>query len=386
MQMIQSILDTDLYKLTMQQAVCQLFPRAEAGYTFINRGYTAFPDGFGRELGVILNALAELRLTDDEYDYLRGMHFLSPVYCDFLRSYRYDPKEVTIEQSDGILDVRVWGPWYRTILWEVPLMAIISELYFQMTGQEVKFDDSVEEKKASMLACADAHYADFGTRRRYSFVNHQRVVRNFVKFGKKSFVGTSNVYLAMWEGIRAIGTQAHEWFMFHAAKYGFLLANKMAMDNWVKVYRGDLGIALTDTFTTDDFFRAAFDTKFGKLYDGLRHDSGDPKVFADSVIDVYKAMGIDPTTKTIVFSDSLDPTKVALLQMHVANRIRTSYGIGTNFTNDVGVKPLNMVVKMTSCRPEGQMRMPTVKISDDPGKHTGDGDTIELCKRTLALA
>jgi nicotinate phosphoribosyltransferase len=213
---------------------------------------------------------------------------------------------------------------------------------------------------------------------------HRLVVDTLKAHGGGSFVGSSNVYLAMQSGTKPIGTHAHEWFMFHAAQYGFKMANTLALEHWVDVYRGDLGIALSDTYTTDEFFEV-FDKKFAKLFDGVRHDSGDPIEFADKTIAHYKHLGIDPRSKTIIFSDALNSEKVARIANHCHDRIGVSFGIGTNFTNDVGLKAMNIVLKMTEAQPEGQDWSPVVKLSDEKGKYSGDGRTIALAKEVLGI-
>jgi nicotinate phosphoribosyltransferase len=209
------------------------------------------------------------------------------------------------------------------------------------------------------------------------------VVETLKKYGK-TFVGSSNVHLAMLNGIKPIGTHAHEWFMFHAAKYGFKMANTVALEHWIDVYRGDLGIALSDTFTTDEFY-GVFDKKFAKLFDGVRHDSGDPLEFADKTIQHYKSKGVDPLSKTIIFSDSLNLEKVKDIAQYCRGKIGCSFGIGTNFTNDVGLTSMNIVIKMTEALPEAQPWIHVVKLSDVPGKHSGDKKTIELAKEVLGI-
>jgi nicotinate phosphoribosyltransferase len=199
-----------------------------------------------------------------------------------------------------------------------------------------------------------------------------------------NFIGTSNVYLAYKYNLVPIGTHAHEWFMFHAAKYGFKMSNKLALENWVKVFRGDLGIALSDTFTSDAFF-IAFDTKLAKLFDGVRQDSGDPIEFGYKIIDHYKKLNIDPKSKTIIFSDSLNPEKVREISKEFRGKIKVSFGIGTNLTNDVGAEPLNIVIKMTEALPEGRHWIPTVKLSDSFGKYTGEREMIDMAKKFLDL-
>ncbi len=229
----QGILDTDLYKLTMQQAVCMFYPRADARYSFINRGETPFPHGFGRELEGRVREMSRLRLTRDEKAWLaEECTYFSPVYLDFLEGYRFDPAEVRIEQAGGELAVTVEGPWYRTILWEVPLMALISELYFELTGEKARAwpEEKVHEinqHKARFFREHGIYFIEFGTRRRFSYRNHERLIPDLMQAGEY-LLGTSNVHLARLYGIAPIGTQAHEWFQFHSARYGFLMANQMA--------------------------------------------------------------------------------------------------------------------------------------------------------------
>ncbi len=385
----QSMIDTDLYKLTMQQAVCQLYPAVKARYAFINRGETPFPPGFSRKLRKYIRDMRGLRLTAEERDFLfERCRYLSPVYLDFLAGYRFDPQEVEVRQYRGKLSITIEGYWYRTILWEVPLLALISELYFDMTGERSNaFPESklreINLKKARFFKENAITFVDFGTRRRFSYLNHKRVVSDLTEAGPY-FAGTSNVHLAHLFNLRPIGTQAHEWFQFHAAKYGFHMANSMAMGRWVDVYKGDLGTALTDTFGTENFFHA-FDLLYAKIYDGIRQDSGDPLKFVDQAVEHYRRLGIDPMSKTIIFSDSLDLERVKVIHRKCKGVVKDSYGIGTFLTNDVGVKPLNMVIKMVACQPfkDSTKWVPAVKISDDTGKYTGDRAMIELARKTL---
>ncbi len=372
----------------MQNAVIKLFPRALARFQFINRGQTEFPEGFGELLSNEVKKMANLALTPEEKSYLQKQcSFLEPTYIDFLMGYRYDPSEVKIAQIGTDLEISVEGYWYRTILWEVPLMSLISELYFKIANKKI-YDTSriidIAKEKITRFNLLGVSVADFGTRRRYSFDNQDRIVKTLKSYGETSFIGTSNVYFAKKYNLIPVGTHAHEWFMFHAAKYGYKMANSLALDNWVEVYRGDLGIALSDTFTTDVFFQS-FDTKFAKLFDGVRQDSGDPLDFAEKTINHYKSLRIDPKSKTIIFSDGLTPEAVEKIARFCRGKIKISFGIGTNFTNDVGVKPLNIVIKMSSAKPEKQAWVSTVKLSDTQGKHTGNEDTIKLCKGVLNI-
>jgi len=387
MVVLQSILDNDFYKFTMQQCVVKLFPKAKAKYQFINRGKHSFPKGFAEVLRHSVDALAAVKLTKEEKQWLcKTCPYLDPVYLDFLEGYCYDPSEVKIVQTGTDVKVFIEGYWYRTILWEVPLLCLISENYYALQQSQRESDEEVMAKtKNKIEAYGDlgVTIAEFGTRRRHSFKVHQLVVETLKKYGK-TFVGTSNVHLAMMNGTKPIGTHAHEWFMFHAAKYGFKMANSLALEHWTDVYRGDLGIALSDTFTTDEFYEV-FDKKFAKLFDGVRHDSSDPLEFADKTIRHYKKMGVDPLSKMIIFSDSLDLEKVKRIAEYCRGKIGVSFGIGTNFTNDVGLNPMNIVIKMTEALPEAEPWTPVVKLSDVPGKHSGDEHTIELAKEVLGI-
>lgn len=385
---IPSILDNDFYKFTMQHAVIKLFPYAKAKYQFINRGKHQFPEGFATHLRKAIDAMAKLKLTHSEKEFLRtNCPYLDPTYLDFLQGYRYDPSEIVIEQNGSELTVKIEGFWYRTILWEVTVMALICELYYITTGQKRQANELVEQttkEKIEKYNELGITIAEFGTRRRHSIDVHDVVVKTLKQYGSKSFIGTSNVYLAMKHNTKPIGTHAHEWFMFHAAKYGYKMANHMGLENWTEVYRGDLGIALTDTYTTEVFFQQ-FDKKFAKLFDGVRHDSGDTLEFADKTIAHYKKLGIDPMSKTIIFSDGLDNEKVERIVNHCRGKIGMSFGIGTDFTNDVGLERMNIVLKMTEALPENGYWTGVVKLSDEPKKHTGTPNDIDLAIKLLHI-
>lgn len=388
-----SILDNDFYKFTMQNAVINLFPKAKARYAFINRGHHSFPDGFADQLREEVRKLEQQQLTVGEKQFLaKFCPYLPPTYLDFLQGFRYDSSEVTITQTGDQLAIDIEGYWYRTILWEVPIMYLVCELYYKQPavieemGQRVPDTEVASTAKTKIEKYLDlgVTIADFGTRRRHSYEVQKIVVETMKKYGGKTFIGTSNVHLAMLSGAKPIGTHAHEWFMFHAAKFGFKMSNPLALENWVAIYRGDLGIALSDTYTTDVFFHS-FDKKFSKLFDGVRHDSGDPLEFSQKTIDHYKSMGINPISKTIIFSDSLDYEKVTRIADFCRGKIGISFGIGTNFTNDVGLTPLNIVIKMTETHPQHGTWNKVVKLSDDKGKYTGDAATIELSKIILGI-
>ena len=388
MAILQSILDNDFYKFTMQFAVSKLFPRAQARYQFINRGQHQFPEGFGKRLKGAIQEMAQLRLTQAEKEYLRiKCPYIDPTYLDFLQGYHYDPNEVTISQQGGELAVSVAGYWYRTILWEVPIMSLICELYYEMSGESRVNDAEVcniAEEKMAKYDKLNITIADFGTRRRHSYAVHDLVIRTLKRHPSKTFIGTSNVHFAMKYETTPIGTHAHEWFMFHAAKYGYKMANLRGLENWSDVYRGDLGIALSDTYTTEVFFKQ-FDKKLSKLFDGVRHDSGDALDFAAMTIAHYHKQGINPRSKTIVFSDGLDYDKVEKIVGYCEGKIGHSFGIGTDFTNDVGLARMNIVLKMVEAKPEDSEWTRVIKLSNEPNKHTGDAEEIAIAQQILRI-
>lgn len=383
---IRDFLDNDLYKFTTMNAIQKKFPDTEVVYRFVNRGHTEFPVGFAEALRKEVDEMSALVLSPENERFMRTKcYYFDSVFFDLLKGYRYNPNEVKVSQEEGVLDVEIRGLWYRTVLWEVPLMAIISELYFRMTGQVARDLEENATAKAKAFADIRAEISEFGTRRRFSFEVQDRVIGILKENMKGLLNGTSNVYFAMKYNLTPMGTHPHEWFMYHGAHFGYRSANAMALANWVDVYDGYLGIALSDTYTSDNFF-SSFDTKYAKLFDGLRWDSGDPFEFTEKALKHYRLHRVDPTSKTIVYSDALDLEGVRNIKAFVAGRLHDVYGIGTYLTNDVGVTPLNMVIKLFECRPKGSdVFLPTVKLSDVPGKHTGDEAEIELCLKMLRI-
>lgn len=388
--MIRSILDNDLYKFTMQMAVLEVFPDAHAEYRFISRGTQRFTEGFVRDLRRVIDEdISLLALTDDEYRWLKAeCTYFKPTYLEYLRNYRFDPSEVSVAITrDNDLDLKISGSWHKSILWEIVLMATISELYFTAVDKQwmdspcARPENSVVTRYGSFikaigreLEAGNCTFSEFGTRRRRSFELHDQVVKNLT--GLKVFTGTSNVFLAMKYGVHPIGTVAHEWIMGNSALVGLRNANHFALENWAGIYKGELGIALSDTFGSEAFF-ANFDKKLSKLYDGVRHDSGDPIRFADRVIEHYREIGIDPLKKMIVFSDSLHARDALRIKEHCREKINCTFGIGTSLTNNPEFfstsPPLNMVIKLHTI--DGT---PVVKLSDDEGKETGDRDALRV--------
>jgi len=380
---ITSLLDTDAYKINMGSVVFHLFPKAKVVYEFINRNNVRFPTGFAAELQNQINLLSKVRLTEQESEWLKKINYLRPTYIEWLGSLKMNPNEVEITEHDGNLKVKVSGYWYRTIFWEVMLMTLISELYFILTDQQMASDwFSKIEVKAARLADVGCHWIDFGTRRRYSYQVQDMVVQIMKKY-TSHFLGTSNLHLAMKYGVIPHGTYAHESVMAMSALYGARMANKMWMKHWAEHFEGNVGVALTDTFTTGTFLQD-FGSYEARLFDGVRHDSNDPFIWGENMLNHYRSLHIPTGNKRLVFSDNLNVDKYIALDTHFRQWSQPCGGIGTHFTNDVGVRPLNMVIKMTSAD-FGLGPIPVVKLSDDEGKHTGNKRAIELVKAQLGL-
>lgn len=390
--MIDSVIWDDLYKVTMGQPIFNNYSAAVAHYTFINRGNTEFPVGFAEELKRLIKNISHRTMTNEEHEFLLTIGsprpLLSAAYIDWLMNYQYNPDEITIQQDGGKLKIDIRGPWYRTIRWEVKLMAMIVALYNELMNHNPKdgWLDSAAEK-GRLLKANGIKFSDFGTRRAFSPLVHENVLKTLIHSAGPCLLGTSNLYLAMKYGLKPIGTKAHEWFMGHACMYGYRDATDVSLRIWSEEFDGDLGIALTDTFTTDVFLRD-FGVFFAKLYDGVRHDSGCPLKFADKIIEHYEKLGIDPMSKTIVFSDALDVNKTIEISDYCWPRIKTVFGIGTHLTNDVGHPSLNIVIKLKSLTLHSNTTtqiVPAVKLSDDADKACGDKAAIEHARYELGL-
>lgn len=383
---IKSLLDTDLYKLTMGQVVWKDFPNARVKYTFTNRGNTKFPDGFVDVLRNELRHMSSLSLTRDERNWMEVQGVFLPTYIDWFSGYKYDDTEIVMFQENGVLTISIIGYWYKTIYWEVPLMALISELYFKLTNQKIA-SDSFERiiGKATKLQDAAGYWSDFGTRRRYSYEVQKEVVDRMRRYTK--FLGTSNPHFAIKYGINAIGTSAHEATMAMQGIYGVRNCNAMWMKHWYEMYRGKLGIALTDTVTTDVFLKD-FDGLLARIFDGVRHDSACPYEWGEKIINHYNKLKINPLDKTLVFSDGLTTDTYYDLAKYFHHRVgKVVGGIGTHLTNDVGVTPLNMVIKLAGIIPTNndQDYIGVVKLSDTPGKHSGSQTAVANVKYQLGI-
>jgi len=392
MAIIKSILDLDLYKLSMAWAVMQKYPTYEVEYEFQNRSKHQFRPGFDKELKTELLELANLSLTKDEENYLRNepsLSWLPELFIQWLKGFRYDPTEVSIfldGQKANNLKVKAKGFWFRSILWETTIMSIISELNFKNDVVNLEEIKQKSAAKSMHFYYNNQKIAEMGTRRRKSYEVQDAMIQGLLSgMGKNAIVGTSNVHFAMKYGIKPIGTMAHEWISAHGALYGYKMANHRASEAWSDVYQGDLGIFLPDTFTTDVFLRS-FDTKKAKTYDGVRHDSGEPIEFGEKIIAHYEKLGIDPKTKTIIFSDGLDNHElIDLIQKTFDGRIKISFGIGTWLSFDIdGLKALKMVIKMVRIKIHGEW-VDVVKLSDNVGKHSGAQSEILKSKLMLNI-
>ncbi len=377
--MIQSLLDTDLYKLTMQKAILRYRQNVPVKYRFINRAPAGgFDESFKYHFEQALYQLSQLRLTTREADWLHNrLPWLGSDYIQYLSNYQFNVNELQYSISEGELNLTIVGPWESTILWEVPLMAIISQSYFTEKDKDKNRSRQAFDAigKVSPTLSKFTH-SEFGTRRRRSYEVQKAVVQRLKQ--NHSFFGTSNVYLAMQENVRPIGTMAHEWIMGISALEGLRHANRHALNIWQQVYGGRLGIALTDTYGSDVFFKD-FDSNMARLYDGVRHDSGDPIVFAEKAIKRYNELDIDPKSKLIIFSDGLDAVTAEEIEKKLANRIKCSFGIGTYFTNNFIDSPaLKIVIKLYEC--DG---VPVVKLGDGVGKVSGDPDAVRVAKWTF---
>lgn len=369
---VQNLLDTDFYKLTMMQAVLHNYPNAEVEWEFRCRNKEDLTP-YLAEIRYQIERLAEISITPDQLGFLERIPFIKPDFIRFLSLFRFNMRYVHTSIEDGQLCIRLRGPWLHVILFEIPLLAIVSEVRNRYRYRDVNLEQVSErlyqkldwlKAEASATELAGFQIADFGTRRRFSYRTQEQVLQILKHDFPGRFVGTSNVHLARELDVKPIGTMAHEWLMAHQQLGPRLIDSQIAaLDCWVREYRGLLGIALTDCITTDAFLRD-FDLYFAKLFDGLRHDSGDPLQWAEKCIRHYQSLGIDPMSKTLVFSDGLNMPKALALYRALQGRINVSFGIGTNLTCDIeGVEPMNIVIKMTACNGH-----PVAKISDTPGK------------------
>ncbi len=367
---LHTLLDTDAYKLHMQQAVFHQYHDVQVAAEFRCRGddlLGIYADAIREQV----DAMQHLRLQDDEFQWLSSLPFFKEDYLQWLRNFRYDPKQVNISNDNGKLHIHLEGPWREVIMWEVPLLAVISELVHRFRSPEASVElalTTLEQKLVDFARLTDSldmsrfRLMDFGTRRRFSREVQQAIVERLQQ--EPWFVGTSNYDLARRLNLTPMGTQAHEWFQAHQQISPELATSqRAALAAWLTEYPAQLGIALTDCITMDAFLRD-FGPEFANAYQGLRHDSGDPLEWGEKAIAHYQKLGIDPMSKVLVFSDNLDLPKAVGLYRHFSSRVNLAFGIGTRLTCDIPqVKPLNIVIKLVECNGK-----PVAKLSDSPGK------------------
>jgi nicotinate phosphoribosyltransferase len=355
----------------MMQVVLHHFPGAQVEYKFRCRtaGVDLRPDV--EAIRAELTQLYRLRFTDAELAYLRGLRFMKSDFVDFLGLFQFNERFLQIGPGEGPgeIDITIRGPWLHTILFEIPVLAIVSEVYFRRTQPRPNLAEGRRRLKAKIeLVRAverelEFKISDYGTRRRFSLAWQEEVLQTLKREVPARFAGTSNVWFAMRNNLTPLGTMAHEYMQACQALGPRLRDSQtFAFDKWAQEYRGDLGIAVADTYGTDAFLRD-FDMYFCKLFDGARHDSGDPFVWGERLIAHYRKNRVDPRTKTLIFSDQLSVPLAIEIARRFNGRALTAFGIGTNLTNDLGHEPINIVIKMTECN--GQ---PVAKVSDAPGK------------------
>ena len=370
---ITSLLDTDLYKFTMMQVVLHQFPGAQVEYRFKCRNPGVELAPFVEEIRSEIKSLCSLHFKEDELAYLRSLRFIKSDFVDFLGLFKLNEKYIQVTPNlAGEIDIVIQGPWLHTILFEIPVLAIVNEVFFRNTQRlpdlmqgRSRLDTKINQLQADDLK--SLKIADYGTRRRFSRAWHEEVLRVLIgRLGSGpngQFAGTSNVHFAYMLGLTPLGTMAHEYLQACQALGPRLRDSQVfAFESWAREYRGDLGIALSDVYGFNAFLRD-FDMYFCKLFDGARHDSGDPFIWGERMIAHYRANRVDPLTKTLIFSDGLTVPKTIDLFRQFNGRCLLAFGIGTNLTNDLGYEPLQIVIKMVKCN--GQ---PVAKLSDSPGK------------------
>lgn len=397
-QIITHFTDDDLYKFTMCCAVIDNFPRAQVKYTFTDRDNTVYPPGFADELARQIAALEDVVITDDEVDFMRRRcYYLPEWFFIYLKGFRFNRRWAKAWQDgEGHLYVEFEGGWAETIFLEVKVLAIISDLYYEMTGQAGVFDYGAyyhkTYRKAERLLAAGCVFSDFGTRRRASFRAEDTVIRAMKDCYQNrewpgKFVGTSNVYLAMKHDVLPVGTMAHEFVCAIGGMYGPQMANHIAMNSWRNTFRGALGTYLYDSFGWD-IFSLNFSEDFANLFKGLRIDSGDNREQLMRIVEKYRSLGIDPTTKQVIFSNALNTDDAIEIQQYAKDYCQPSFGIGTHFTNDFeGVKPMNIVIKLVGAKitESWSFYNDTCKLSEDEGKHVGKPEVVERFMSALHM-
>ena len=397
-QIVTHFTDQDLYTYTCQYYILHTYPRAEVRYSFFDRNHTRYPEGFGKLLQEQINGMKDVVITEEEIEFMKKkVYFLPEWYYNFLRGYRFNPSEVHIFQDlEGYLSIMIEGKWYSTIMWEMTILSTISELMHIINGDIEKVDREVEYNKAFDKALkalkGGLTISDMGTRRRFDFQNNHDVLKAFcdaVKYRQKDcsqiytgkFVGTSNVWFAKEFNLVPIGTMSHQICSFEECVSGVFECNHNVMQKWSDVYDGDLGIFLPDCFGSK-VFMSNFSKKMAKMFDGIRIDSGDDREETEKMIEKYQSLGIDPSTKSIVYSNALTIDKAIDIHKWLDGRMKDSYGIGTHLMADVTNKLTgekfpysNIVIKLTGMRiTELREWRDCVKLSNDKGKTLGNAE------------
>lgn len=366
---IDSLLDTDLYKFTMMQCVLHQFPAAQAEYKFKCRNPGTDLQAVIGPINEEIDHLCALHFRKKELDYLRSLRFMKSDFIDFLELFHLKRSSIVVKKAEGSdtdIEIRIRGPWLHTIMFEIPVLAIVNECYYRKFYPNQDLAEGRRRLKAKIESIKDIQdigISEYGTRRRFSKAWQEEVIKTMQVTMGKQFTGTSNVYYAMQLGLTPLGTMAHEYLQACQALGPRLRdSQKYAFEMWAKEYRGDLGIALSDVYGMKPFL-LDFDMYFCKLFDGARHDSGDPFEWGEHLIEHYRKNRCDPKTKTLIFSDMLDFPKVISLYNAFHGRIRLGFGIGTNLVNDLGIPSLQNVIKLIRCNDQ-----PVAKLSDDPVK------------------
>jgi nicotinate phosphoribosyltransferase len=376
---IHSLLDTDIYKFYMMQAGFHQFPDTEVEYEFKCRSEDVDLSRYVPEIKKEIRLFCRLYFKKEEISYLRSLKIFQENFLTFLENFHLDASCVDVQENP--FKLRIKGNWFHTILFETPILAIISEIYRNNNKGNFKGYTNLGEK-ISLINFEGIKFADFGTRRRHSFHWHHEVIKELIEYCPNQFIGTSNIYLAKKYNLKPIGTMAHEWLQAGQSltPNGLETSQKFMLQKWLDEYDGELGIALTDVINMDCFLKD-FGKGFAEVYQGCRQDSGNPFEWGNKLIQHYHHLGIDHTKKTAVFSDGLDFEKMIQINDYFENKINCVFGIGTNLTNDVGIKPLNIVIKMTKCNGK-----PVAKISDSPGKGMcQDNDYLKKLREAFGL-
>ena len=385
---IQSILDNDQYCFTLGQLALHQLQDVWVESRFINRGETEFPVGFADRLRDEVDSLSTLSLSNEEDIWLGRLPYFKSTYLEWLKGFRFNPGEVTIEQEGSQLRIGILAPLHRVVYWEVPLLALISEIYFEDQKHKTVNTSTIIERaahKVSNLEFSEVEWGETGTRRRFSRAVHHECVKEAKQ--SEFFLGTSNLDIARIEGIKPIGSMPHLGPMVMQAVAGIRQSNTAWCEVWLKEYENHLQHAtvLPDTLTSLFFFDHTFNSKWARIFDSVRQDSGGPDTFARILIEHYHNLGIDPKSKRVVFSDGQTDRSLIKLARRWRDEIKVRGNIGTYFTNDVGVEPLNIVFKPFHVSPNDcQDWIPVVKLSDTPGKASGDPDAVEMARREIS--